>query len=152
MNKVIRFKRYLRAEVVEGDGVYLIAERFGHVRLAGGLMERATPLLAGKHTRAEVVDALAGEFPAARVEAVLDKLVAAGHVVEVDAGADQRAGGFWELHSLDGDAALARVAATPIDVVRFGDVSDEGFAEAAEQAGLTLGSGPSALTVVLVDD
>lgn len=83
---------------------------------------------------------------------MLDKLVAAGHVAEVDAGADQRAGGFWELHSLDGDAALARVAATPIDVVRFGDVSDEGFAEAAEQAGLTLGSGPSALTVVLVDD
>jgi bacteriocin biosynthesis cyclodehydratase domain-containing protein len=152
MRKVIRFKRYLRAEVVEGDGVYLIAERFGHVRLAGGLMERATPLLAGKHTRAEVVEALAAEFPAARVEAVLDKLVAAGHVAEVDAEADQRAGGFWELHSLDGDVALERVAATPIDVVRFGDVSDEGFAEAAEQAGLTLGAGPSALTVVLVDD
>ncbi|MCU1680038.1 MAG: bacteriocin biosynthesis protein [Amycolatopsis sp.] len=152
MRKVVRFKRYLRAEVVDGDGVYLVAERFGHVRLQGRLIEQATPLLAGKHTRAEVVDALAGEYPAERVHAVLDRLVAAGHVAEVRDEYDQRAGGFWEMHSLDGDLALERVAATPIDLVRFGDVSDEGFAEAAEQAGLSLGTGTPAFTVVLADD
>jgi ribosomal protein S12 methylthiotransferase accessory factor len=152
MRKVIRFKRYLHAEVVDGDGVYLIAERFGHVRLQGRLVERVTPLLAGKHTRAEVVEALADEFPAARTIAVLDKLIAAGHVAEAMAEADQRAGGFWEMHSLDGDEALAHVAATPIDVVRFGDVSDEGFAEAAEHAGLTRGDDAPGLTVVLAED
>jgi ribosomal protein S12 methylthiotransferase accessory factor len=152
MPTTVRFKRFLRSDVLGGDGVYLTSERTTQFRLQGRLVERMAPLLTGKHSRAEVVDALIEDFPAARVNATLDRLLASGHVVEVDAGADPRAGGFWEMHGLDGDAALGAVAAGWIDLIRIGEVIDEGFTETAAAAGLSVSSEASALAVVLVDD
>ncbi|MCW2693111.1 MAG: bacteriocin biosynthesis protein [Mycobacterium sp.] len=155
MGKVVRFKRSSRADVVAGDGVYLTSERSGQYRLQGRLVERLAPLLDGARSRAEVAAALAAEYPAARVDAVLDTLVEAGHVVDVAAEVDHRAAGFWEMHGLGGDAALSAVGVGSVELVRLGDVDTVGFREAAQEAGLSVRGAtgdPAALTVVLVDD
>lgn len=152
MRNTVRFKRFVRSDVVADDGVYLTSEQSGQTRLQGRLADRMAPLLAGKHSRAEIIDALAEDFPAAKVTAALDRLLVSGHVVEVDADADPRAGGYWEMHSLDGDTALGAVAAGRINLIRVGEVIDEGFEDAAVAAGLTLSPEDPTLTVVLVDD
>jgi ribosomal protein S12 methylthiotransferase accessory factor len=147
----IRFKRFLRSTTVDGDGVYLTTERSGQIRLEGRMIELMAPLLQGGHSRADIVRVLDGEFPAARVERALDKLVAAGHVVVADAGTDPRAAGYWELLGVDGDKAVH--GAKNVDVVTVGEVRRAWFEEAAESVGLTVtGPADSALTVVLTDD
>ena len=156
MRTTIRFKRFVRADVVAGDGVYLTSERSSQIRLQGGLVERMAPWLDGEHSRAEIVSALADEYSAERVSAVLNKLLAVGHVVEADSLEDPRAAGFWEMHGRDGDAALTAVREAHVEFVRFGDcfgeAFEEGISSAAAGAGLSLDGENPALTVVLVDD
>ncbi|MFE5581538.1 TOMM precursor leader peptide-binding protein [Kitasatospora sp. NPDC056531] len=155
MRTVLRFKRFLCAEVVPGDGVYLFSEGPGQFRLQGRLAELLAPLLDGKHDRQEIGAALAGTVPARSVDAALDRLIAAGHVVEVDADADPRAGGYWELQGLHGDRALEAVAARTLGVTRLGQLPDREFEAVARDSGLRLagsdGREPD-LDVVLVDD
>ncbi|SEK89263.1 TOMM precursor leader peptide-binding protein [Streptacidiphilus jiangxiensis] len=148
----VRFKRFMRADVVAGDGVYLTSERSGQIRLQGALVESLAPWLDGKHDRGEILSALADRFSVERVNAVLDKLVSVGHVIEGELAEDERAAGFWEMHGRNGDAALTSVRDSRVQFVRFGDVSEEGIAAAAAAAGLSLGGTDPSLTVVLVDD
>jgi ribosomal protein S12 methylthiotransferase accessory factor len=151
MRHTLRFKRFVRADVVEGDGVYLTSERAGQIRLQGTLVERLAPLLGGDCSRDDIVTALASDFASSRTHRALDTLLARGQIVEVDADGDPRAGGFWEMQGLDGDAAMRALASRPVDVVRLGAVAD-GFDAAAVDAGLTIGGDNPALTVVLTDD
>lgn len=152
MRSTVRFKRFVRADVVSGDGVYLTSERSGQFRIQGTLIEGMAPLLDGKNDRGEVVRALAERFPAERVNNALDRLIAAGHVLEVDADNDPGVGGFWEMHGLDGDRTIKALATASVDLVRFGQVDEEHFVAAATRAGLRVGGGQPRLTVVLVDD
>ncbi|MBT2405456.1 MULTISPECIES: TOMM precursor leader peptide-binding protein [unclassified Streptomyces] len=148
-----RFKRYVRSTTVAGDGVYLTTERSGQLRLEGRMIELMAPLLQGGHTREEIADRLSDEFAPARVGRALDKLIAAGHVVETDASVDPRAGGYWELLGVDGDEAVRAVRNAGVDLVALGDVRAEWFTDAAEAFGIRLTDAPdSALTVVLTDD
>jgi bacteriocin biosynthesis cyclodehydratase domain-containing protein len=152
MSTVIRFKRFVIPTTVPGDAVYLTSERPGQVRLQGPLVERMAPLLTGDHDRAGVVAALSGDFGAERVERAIDKLMAAGHVEAVDSTVDVRAGGYWEMMGVDGDAAVGALSAATVDLVTVGDVRAEWFTAAAGSVGLRVGAGGSVLTVVLTDD
>ncbi|MFJ1605714.1 TOMM precursor leader peptide-binding protein [Streptomyces sp. NPDC088253] len=152
MRTVIRFKRFVRAEVVPADGVYLISERSGQTRLQGALIERMAPLLSGKHDRSQIVAALAGDFPGGRVERALDMLMSAGHVVEVDSAVEPRSGGYWEQAGLDGDAAMLAVHDRPVELITLGDVRPEWFVDAAAPLGIRFGGADSPLGVVLTDD
>lgn len=152
MRKVTCFKRHLCVETVPGDGVYLISEQASHIRLQGRLVECMVPYLTGKHDRAEIVAALADEFPQERVERVLDRLVDAGHIVEADVDNDLRTAGFWEMADLDGDAAVALVRGQGVGVLCLGDVRAEWVAQAAEPLGMQLTADDPALTIVMTDD
>lgn len=116
------------------------------------------PLLGGHNSRDDVVAALAADYGPSRTNRALDSLLSRGQVVEVDADEDPRAGGYWEMHGLSGDAALRALTTRAVDVLRLGEVED-GFDAAAADAGLTITEdvgqtipGDAALTVVLVDD
>lgn len=153
MGTVTRFKRYARATVVEGDAVYLTTERAGQTRLEGRMMERLAPLLEGKHSRADIVAALEGQYSAERLERALDRLLATGHVVDVDPDVDERAGGYWELAGLSGDQAVRAVASTTVRVDTVGQVRPEWFTEAAEALSLTVAdTSDAALDVIVTDD
>jgi oxazoline/thiazoline synthase len=151
MRTVIRFRRSLRVDVIPGDGVFLLSERAGQTRLHGALIELMAPLLDGRRNRAQIVAELAAEFPAERVDRVLDRLLEAGHLIEVDAGTEPRAGAFWETAGLDGDTATRAVLDRTLAVRAVGGARAEWFTEAARS--LTLTDGPdAALTVVVTDD
>jgi oxazoline/thiazoline synthase len=157
MRKIIRFKNHFNVETVSDDGVYLLSELPGGIRLPGQLMLQLAPLLGGKHDRQQVVATLAGEIEPARVERALDRLLESGHVVEAAADADPRASGYWEMLGLDADAVSGALSGRRLELVTFGDVHDESFTAAAESFGLTVAdpgvdAGDPDLTVVLVDD
>ncbi|MFI9809872.1 TOMM precursor leader peptide-binding protein [Streptomyces sp. NPDC052301] len=152
MRTVTRFKRSVHAEVVPGDGVYLISERPGQTRLHGPLMERLAPLLTGSRTHAEIVADLADAYPADRVERALTKLRDAGHVIEADAEEDPRAAGFWDLAGLDGDGAQRQLRAKTVEVLGLGDVRTDLFADSVRDLGMRVVTGDADLRVVLADD
>lgn len=136
MRTVTRFKRYLQVTTVPGDGVYLSAERPGQTRLHGRLIERIAPLLAGGHSREEILAATADEFAASDVIAHLDTIIARGYAVEADPEIDVRAAGFWEMRGIDGDRAIRRLAGAPVSVVALGDTAASAFVQAAAAVGL----------------
>ncbi|HEV2371816.1 MAG TPA: TOMM precursor leader peptide-binding protein [Streptosporangiaceae bacterium] len=152
MSTVLRFKRFLCPEVVPGDGVYLFSELGGQARLHGPLAERLAPLLDGKYSREEVIEALSDDFALERVHRALDQLIDGGQVIYADPAADHRAGGFWELYGLHGDTAMAVAAGRCIELTCFGDVPADDFAAAVASGGLRMGTGNPDLTVVLADD
>ncbi|MEW1633385.1 TOMM precursor leader peptide-binding protein [Streptomyces sp. NPDC093801] len=151
MSRTLRFKRSATAQVVAGEGVFLLSEQRQSV-LRGALAEQLAPLLDGQHTREAVVGALAPSFGEDRVIRNIDKLVASGLVVEAEAGSDPRTGGFWELAGVDADAARHQVAGGPVEIVALGGTDPAWFATAAEAMGLAPDSGAPELTVVLTDD
>ncbi|MFG2794363.1 TOMM precursor leader peptide-binding protein [Streptomyces sp. NPDC048419] len=153
MEKLMRFKRYVRSTTVTGDAVYLTSEHLRQVRLEGGLVEAMAPLLQGRHRRADIVGELAEQFSSQRVERGLDILLAAGHVVESDPETNEREAGYWELLGAQGDEAARTIRDATVHLMTVGDVQAHWFAEAAAEFGITVGEAESAaLTVVLTDD
>lgn len=153
MEKVTRFRRFVRSTTVPGDAVYLSAEHPRQTRLEGRLIESMAPLLQGRHSRAAIVSELSGEFSAQRIGRALDALASAGHVIEADPGTDEREGGYWDLLVADGDQAARRIRGATVNLVTVGDVRSDWFTEAAGEFGITIGeAGWPALTVVLTDD
>ncbi|MFJ2897786.1 TOMM precursor leader peptide-binding protein [Streptomyces sp. NPDC087218] len=166
MPRTLRFKRSFSAQVVPGEGVFLVSELRQAV-LRGALAEQLAPLLDGRHTHDEIVEALTPAFDAEQIERNIERLRAAGHVIDADSGADPRTGGFWELAGVDAEPAQERVAAGSVELVALGATDPEWFATAARAMGIstdnkatgteatdgdsTDGDGP-ALTVVLTDD
>lgn len=152
MHRTMRFKRFFRAKVIDGDGVYLLSEGGRQIRLHGILIEKMAPLLDGGKTRTEISDALAAEFSATRVHAALKQVEDAGLVVESDTNIDQRAGGFWELHDLDGDSTVRKLSEQAISIVSFSEVSTDNLTAAVASTGLTVDPAATGLAVVIVDD
>ncbi|RJO78311.1 goadsporin biosynthetic protein [Nocardia panacis] len=152
MGSVLRFTRHLGVQTVAGDGVYVFSEGSRRTRLHGGLMERLAPFLLTGRSRGDISAALANDFDSDRLDSALARLVDAGLVVECDPEVDPRAGGYWELCGLDGDAAVARLRDRTVDVVGIGQVIDAEFAAAAMALGLQVGPGSPDLRVVLTDD
>ncbi|MBW5485260.1 TOMM precursor leader peptide-binding protein [Streptomyces bambusae] len=158
MPRILRFKRSTNAQVLPGEGVFLVSEQRQTV-LRGALAERLAPLLDGQHTREAILDALAPDFDADRVARNLDRLVTAGHVVTAEAGGsgsdtddDERSGGFWELAGLDADQARRQLHAAPVEVVALGAADPAWFTGAARAMGLDPDAADPRLTVVLTDD
>ena len=152
MRRTIRFKRFLTAETVPGDAVYLFSEQPDQSRLQGQLIELLAPLLDGKHDRDELV-AAASDFGARRVNQTLDRLLDRGFLAEVDADADERVGGYWEMCQVDGDAAVGALRDRSVELIRVGELPDDQFSAAAGAIGLRVDTDqPADLAVVLTDD
>lgn len=156
---VLRFKRYATVTPVPGDGVYLTSERGDRTRLAGAGVELLAPHLIAGADRATLRADLEQRLPGAgaKVDLVVDRLVAAGHVVETAPGTDARQAGYWELAGLDGDTAARRVATAVVGWTALGDVDPAPLLAAAAGQGLHLTPAadldqPADLHLVLTDD
>ncbi|HEV7657854.1 MAG TPA: TOMM precursor leader peptide-binding protein [Mycobacteriales bacterium] len=112
------FRRDLRAEVSDGDGVFLFSERTTTV-LSGRHVVALAALLDGSRDRDDVLDALPGGTDRAGVAATLDRLVEARLVTRRPAGpptAHEREHAFWEAAGLDADVAAHSVR-TGVDLL-----------------------------------
>ncbi|MFJ9430440.1 TOMM precursor leader peptide-binding protein [Streptomyces sp. NPDC101490] len=154
------FKAHLRAEVVPGEGVFLISER-GVTALRGSCVTTLAPLLDGTRTLDRLVTD-AGTLPADQVRQVVTRLLDSGLLTHRAPGAPaaSTAGeAFWELAGVDGDEATRRTGSGTVAATGRGGEAGAGAEElvaALGSAGLRVhrpgqGSGTPDLALVLCD-
>ncbi|RZQ61302.1 TOMM precursor leader peptide-binding protein [Amycolatopsis suaedae] len=152
-DRVLHFRRHLRAEVDPGQAAYLFSER-GVVAMRGAQIAALAALLDGTRDFASVVRARPAGMGHDEVAALLARLVEAD-LLTVRAPDDQvtdgRAAAYWDACGIDAGAPAGGV-----HVVSLGDEVDAGAVKTALLgAGLDLAprhqAGP-ALTLVLCAD
>src|SRR5712692_3979912 len=144
------FKPTFHVEVVEAEGVFLLSEQ-GHFVLRGELYCVMAPLLDGRHSADDIVDALVDEATAAEVYYALGLMESKGYIVEVVAGIPPERAAFWHAAGVDPAVAEQRLRETPVSLVTAGDVASAPFADALTAMGLRLDD-QGELTIVLTDD
>src|SRR6476469_4045760 len=91
------FRRHLAPYVVPGEALYLVSES-GVAAVHGPLASAVAPLVDGRHSVPDIVDALAGNYPAERVLHAMDQLTRAGYVTSAAPPADA---GYWHRLGID---------------------------------------------------
>ena len=122
------FRRHLAPYIVPGEALYLVSES-GVAAVHGPLASAVAPLVDGRHSVPDIVDALAGNYPAERVLHAMDQLTRAGYVTSAVPPADA---GYWHRLGIDepgaGGATVevhGRADALPIlDAVRAAGVTE----------------------------
>jgi ribosomal protein S12 methylthiotransferase accessory factor len=171
------FRRDLRVEVTESDGVFLLAEH-DVVRLSGALYRVVVPLIDGRRTVDELVELARGRASAAEVHYAIERLGAGDYLVEADGGGPDAGAAFWETLGVEPRRARAVLAATRVRLLAAGDAPVDAVAGALAAEGLTvversetggggpdglaggagdraprgIDGGPAALTIAVTDD
>ncbi|HVV86725.1 MAG TPA: hypothetical protein VHE35_26890, partial [Kofleriaceae bacterium] len=158
LDRVLRFKHHLRAEVAGDDQVFLLSDE-GQFLLRGRAYALVAPFVDGTRSVGEILAALADVAPAPEIYFALQNLEARGYVAPVEAlratDLDARAVGFW--HALGSDPAVvaARLAAAPVELRALGGADAGLVREALVEAGLRLAGAadePASVQGVGVDD
>jgi ribosomal protein S12 methylthiotransferase accessory factor len=146
------FKAHLHAEVIPGEGVLVLSEDAAKA-LHGGAYEKIVPLIDGRRSRDELVDALAGQVDPATVYYVLNGMESKGYLTEASADIPASVGAFWHGAGVEPAAALTALQAKSVSVEIIGDVDSTIVLPALAAAGLKLGPQDQAdLWLVLTDD
>ncbi|WP_265565493.1 TOMM precursor leader peptide-binding protein [Streptomyces hygroscopicus] len=148
---LVCFPRHMGVEIIPGAGVYLISGGRKTV-LRGKLIEQLAPLLRQGATRVALRRAPAPPVPGTAVDRGLDRLLAAGLVVERQGDPGREDTGFWDLAGVDPNTVCEAVALRSVRAVAVGGARTEPFTQAAAAQGLRLGDGDPHLTVVLTPD
>ncbi|MFE6894621.1 TOMM precursor leader peptide-binding protein [Streptomyces sp. NPDC057694] len=136
----IRFRSDIDVRPVRHDGVFLLRGARTTV-LHGPMIWALTPLLDGRYTREQVVRHLAPAFTADHVHSQLDRLAAAGIVVEPPAadGLNSPAdAAYWEHAGVDADRAGERLRAVTVRLRALGGADAAPLATALTDTGLRL--------------
>ncbi|OIJ99069.1 TOMM precursor leader peptide-binding protein [Streptomyces monashensis] len=154
MPPVLHFRRSLKVDVLDGDGVYLTSDRGESTVLRGRLIESLGPLLMAGHTEDDLVSKLASSFPAQSVARALRQLEEAGYVrrAETTVTAEELSAGFWENSGVDAATALSRLSSGTVRIQAAGAAAVEGVRRAWKSLGLNLTEGVADLTIVIVND
>jgi bacteriocin biosynthesis cyclodehydratase domain-containing protein len=120
MDRVLRFKPHLRIEPAGDELVFLIGE---HERflLKGRLYPLVVPLVDGRRTEWEIMQALRDRVSPAEVYYILNKLERMGYALEARDALQPEAAAFWYSLGIDAATAAGRLAATPVAVSALGD-------------------------------
>ena len=145
------FRPHIRPVVVAGTGVFLLAEK-GRRLLQGRLCEVLVPLVDGRRTADEIVEALRGDFPAAHIYYVLLMLEHKGYVTEFHRQVPIVNANFWSLNGVDSRRIKNKLGATRLVIKSLSKAADrEPLTKALAAVGLrTADTGE--MMIVLVDD
>jgi ribosomal protein S12 methylthiotransferase accessory factor len=139
-------------EAFPGEGVLLLSEE-GAIALYGGTYEKLVPLIDGRRTVDEIVDALAGQVDLARVYYVLNGMEAKGYLSEATPDIPSGVAAFWHSMGIEPAAARDAVRDKLVAVLSIGDVDSAPMVAALESMGARLGPRDEAdLLLVLTDD
>ncbi|WP_375745390.1 TOMM precursor leader peptide-binding protein [Corallococcus interemptor] len=150
MDRVLRIKPHLRAEVLDARRVFLVGER-AQFLLEGELHASIVPLLDGERTVANVIAALAGRASAPEVLYTLALLEERGHVEEAHDVFDESVAGFWESMGVGAATAAGRLLDVSVSVYAVDGEDGEGLEEALRDTGLDVRDDADR-RVLLVDD
>ncbi len=146
------FKAHLHVEVVPGEGVLILSEDAAKT-LQGGAYEKIVPLIDGRRSMDEIVDALAGQVDAARVYYVLNSMEAKGYLAEATPDVPASVAAFWHGAGIDPAAALAALRDKRVSVQAIGAADSAPMLSALEAMGIRVGTQEQAdLCLVLTDD
>jgi ribosomal protein S12 methylthiotransferase accessory factor len=145
------FKRSLRVEVVDAEGVYVLGEQQNHL-LRGRAYVAVAPLLDGRATEEEICLALADRLSAAEAIYAIETLRRMGFVADTraDEGVVGNEAAFWEALGADADAVRGRLGGACASLVAIGDVDLAPIREALAEAGVREDAG--GLAIVVADD
>ncbi|WP_437680112.1 TOMM precursor leader peptide-binding protein [Sorangium sp. So ce131] len=150
MKRLLRFKPHLRVELAGDEQVFLVGERERFL-LKGRCHELLAPLLDGRRTELEIVQALEAQASPAEVFYTLITLEKKGYVVEADAGPSPEVEAFWHSLGLDAARAASQLARTPVAVLATGGEDPEPLVAALMGAGVSVRD-DAALRVVVARD
>jgi oxazoline/thiazoline synthase len=145
------FRPHIRPVALPGMGVLLLTEK-GHRLLEGRLCEALLPLVDGRRTADEIVEALHPDFPATHVYYALLMLENKGYLTESHQQVQHANAGFWSLYGLDARHVECKLAATTVSIKTLSaHVSKELLTDALTAVGVRIGN-EGEFTVALVDD
>jgi oxazoline/thiazoline synthase len=146
------FKSQLHVEVIPGEGALVLSEEAARA-LHGSAYEKIVPLIDGRRSRDEIVDALAGQLDAARVYYVLNGMEAKGYLTEATQDIPASMAAFWHGAGLEPAAALAALRDKRLAVRGIGEVDSAAMLSALATMGFEPGTQEQAeLWLVLTDD
>src|SRR6202453_1914518 len=145
-----QFKPQFRAEVVPGEGVFLLSESHQTV-LQGSLYEAIAPCLDGCSVE-EICARVHGKATPAHVFYTLAQLEKRGVLQEADNSRNLEfsQAALWGEQQIDPSAARRRLAETPVAVRSVGDVDASPLEALLHSLGVRI-VGQPALTVVATD-
>jgi bacteriocin biosynthesis cyclodehydratase domain-containing protein len=156
--RLVGFKRHLRAEVSTGEGAYLFSER-GVTMLRGSHIEALAVLLDGSRTLAALLRAMPDGMAPEQVAALIAELAEAGLVTARSpqvSGVDQRTVAYWEAAGVDAATAEAGTTEKSVRLLSVGSVDISDALTALRSAGLSVVADnadvPADLSIVLCDD
>lgn len=148
------FKRHLHVEVVQGEGVFLLAEGVHH-RLSGRLYTNLAPRIDGRRTVAELIASLRGVLTAAEVHFAVAQLERDNYLVDAGDPSEPLAGStaaWWDGHGHDARVADAHLRSASVRLRFVHAPGPESLFEGAFAAqGIAL-DGPEHRPVVVVCD
>lgn len=146
-----RFKSCYHVEVLEPQQVFLLTET-RQFFLEGRAYGALAPLLDGRMTLEEILEAVNGSVPAPEILFALDTLERKGYLAESDGSAPRQDAAFWEVLGADPATAAARLSGASVSLRCLGGAPDVPAREALESAGLALVEDGSDLWIVVTDD
>ncbi|GAB3113265.1 TOMM precursor leader peptide-binding protein [Streptomyces calidiresistens] len=155
----LTFKRHLTAEVLPGEGVFLVSER-GVTVLRGAGSAALVPLLDGTRTLDQLAADAPEDIPPGQVRQVVGRLLESGLLTHRTSDArDPSDEAFWDLVGLDGPEVVHRTTSGTVSVAALGAHAVgtvPGMTTALTDAGLQLhrqgeDDTDPVLTVVLCD-
>ena len=149
-NGEIRFSPNFSVYVLPPDVVCLYSES-RKVFLRGELYCALASRMGTGERREALVSALSGEFPAAKIEEALKRLIDRGFVVSANL-TDSVAAGYWATHGLDVESATENLAKIGVRIEPFAAAGASELAAALREFGVRVADQSPGLTVVLVDD
>lgn len=151
LNKPV-FKAHLHVEAFPGEGVLILSEESAKA-LHGGAYEKIAPLIDGRRSTDEIVDALAGQVDAAKAYYVLNILEAKGYLAEATPHIPAEVAAFWHGAGIDPAVALAALRGKRVAVKTCGAVDSAALLAALAAMGVQVGAEDQAdLWLVLTDD
>jgi ribosomal protein S12 methylthiotransferase accessory factor len=145
-----RFSPNFSLYVLPPDVVCLYSEN-RKVFLRGELYCALASRIGTGERREVLVSALSGEFPAAKIEEALKRLIDRGFVVSANL-IDGVAAGYWAAHGLDVESATENLAKVGVRVEPSAAAGASELAAALREFGVRVADQSPGLTVVLVND
>ena len=152
MIKIPAFKNHLHVDVISGEGVLILSEAEAKA-LHGSAYEKIVPLIDGKRSSDEIVDALAGQLDAAIIYFMLNKMEAKGYLSESCPTIPNDIAAFWHVEGINPEQALQALRDKQVFIETVGDVDSAKMVSSLKGMNIKVGTQENAdLRLVLTDD
>jgi len=145
-----RFQPHFNVEMVDHEGVFLLWET-GQAVLEGRLYQLIAPLIDGRRSSDEIVEALSDAAPPAHLYYALEELEKRGYLVENDEQLPLGEAALWSLQGIAPGLAAQRLARTSVSVSAVGKVDAGPLCAALAALGVHV-TEAGAISIVLTDD